>query len=45
VAGEPRVLDGQLAHLYALALVAVARADDDIGIEAGLRPQRWRARR
>ena len=32
MAGEPRVLDAQLAHLYALALVAVARADDQIGL-------------
>ncbi len=39
MAAEPRILDAELAHLYALAMVAVARADDQIGIEAGLRLQ------
>ena len=34
-----RVLDAGLGHLYARALVAIARADDLIGLEAGLRLQ------
>jgi hypothetical protein len=38
VAAE-RVLDAGLGHLYARALVAIARADDQIGLEAGLRLQ------
>ena len=32
-----RVLDAGLGHLYARALVAIARADDQIGLEEGLR--------
>jgi hypothetical protein len=38
VAAE-RVLDAGLGHLYARALVAIARADDQIGLEEGLRLQ------
>jgi hypothetical protein len=34
-----QVLDAGLGHLYARALVAIARADDQIGLEAGLRLQ------
>ena len=34
-----RVLDATLAHYYALALVAVARADEQIGLEEGQRLQ------
>ena len=34
-----QVLDPALGHLYARALVAIARADDLIGLEAGLRLQ------
>ena len=34
-----RVLDSGLGHLYARALVAIARADDQIGLEAGQRLQ------
>lgn len=34
-----RVLDATLAHYHALALVAVARADDQIGLEEGQRLQ------
>jgi hypothetical protein len=36
VAGE-RILDRTLGHLFAQALVAIARADDEIGAEEGLR--------
>lgn len=34
-----RILDGALGHLFARALVAIARADDQIGLEEGLRLQ------
>jgi hypothetical protein len=40
-----RVLDPGLGHLYARALVAIARADDQIGLEAGLRLQQRIAQR
>jgi hypothetical protein len=36
VAAEPR-LDSALGHLFARALVAIARADDEIGPEEGVR--------
>ena len=36
MAGEPR-LDAALGHLFARALVAIARADDEIGPEEGER--------
>jgi hypothetical protein len=38
VAAEP-TLDAGLGHLFARALVAIARADDEIGPEEGLRLQ------
>jgi hypothetical protein len=38
VAAEP-VLDAALGHLFARALVAIARADEEIGPEEGLRLQ------
>jgi hypothetical protein len=34
-----RILDVSLGHLFARALVAIARADDQIGFEEGLRLQ------
>jgi len=34
-----RILDNALGHLFARALVAIARADDQIGLEEGLRLQ------
>ena len=34
-----RILDSALGHLFARALVAIARADDQIGLEEGLRLQ------
>jgi hypothetical protein len=37
VAGESRILEAGLAQLYAQALVAIARADDQIELEEGLR--------
>lgn len=39
VAGESRILEAGLAQLYAQALVAIARADDQIELEEGLRLQ------
>jgi hypothetical protein len=38
VAGE-QIFDATLGHLFARALVAIARADDQIGLEEGLRLQ------
>jgi hypothetical protein len=38
VVGE-QILDRALGHLHARALVAIARADDQIGLEEGLRLQ------
>jgi hypothetical protein len=32
-----RILDSALGQLFARALVAIARADDQIGLEEGLR--------
>jgi hypothetical protein len=32
-----RILDSSLGHLFARALVAIARADDQIGLEEGMR--------
>jgi hypothetical protein len=37
VAGDRRILDVGLAHLYARAVLAIARADDEIELEEGLR--------
>jgi hypothetical protein len=37
--GAERMLDSALGHLFARALVAIARADDQIGLEEGLRLQ------
>jgi hypothetical protein len=37
VAADRRVLDAGLAHLYARAVLAIARADDEIELEEGLR--------
>lgn len=34
-----QIFDAGLGHLYARALVAIARADDHLGLEAGLRLQ------
>ena len=34
-----QILDSALGHLHARALVAIARADDQIGLEEGLRLQ------
>ena len=36
---DVRILEAGLAQLYAQALVAIARADDQIGLEEGLRLQ------
>ena len=44
MAAEP-VLDSALGHLFARALVAIARADDEIGAEEGLRLQQRLAHR
>ena len=44
MAAEP-VLDSALGHLFARALVAIARADDKIGAEEGLRLQQRLAHR
>ena len=40
-----RILDSALGHLVARALVAIARADDQIGLEEGLRLQQRIERR
>ena len=40
-----RILDGALGQLFARALVAIARADDQIGLEEGLRLQQRIERR
>lgn len=40
MAGEPRVLEAGVAQLYAAALVAIVRADDQIEGEEGQRLQR-----
>ncbi|HEU4726458.1 MAG TPA: hypothetical protein VFT22_01155 [Kofleriaceae bacterium] len=40
-----RMLDITLGHLFARALVAIARADDQIGLEEGLRLQQRIERR
>jgi hypothetical protein len=37
VGADRRVLDAGLAHLYARAVLAIARADDEIQLEEGLR--------
>ena len=37
MAADRRILDVGLAHLYALAVLAIARADDEIELEEGLR--------
>lgn len=39
MAGEIRILEAGLAQLYARALVAIVRADDQIELEEGLRLQ------
>jgi uncharacterized membrane protein YebE (DUF533 family) len=39
VAADGRILDDNLAHLYAQALVAIARADGEIALEEGARLQ------
>jgi len=39
VAADARILDETAAHLYAQALVAIARADGEIGLEEGARLQ------
>jgi uncharacterized membrane protein YebE (DUF533 family) len=39
VAAESRILEAGLAQLYAQALVAITRADDQIELEEGLRLQ------
>lgn len=36
MAGQPRMLEGGLVQLYARALVAIARADEEIGRDEGL---------
>jgi hypothetical protein len=43
--GAERTLDSALGHLFARALVAIARADDQIGLEEGLRLQQRIERR
>lgn len=40
MAASPRLLDIGLAHLYARALLAIARADHELGLEEGLRLER-----
>jgi hypothetical protein len=37
VGADHRILDVGLAHLYARAVLAIARADDEISLEEGLR--------
>lgn len=37
MAADGRVLDEGLAHLYARALLAIARAEDELALEVGLR--------
>ena len=37
MAADRRILDAELAHLYARAVLAIARADDEIELEEGLR--------
>ena len=37
---DARILEAGLAQLYARALVAIARADEQLGLEEGLRLQR-----
>jgi len=37
MAADRRILDVGLAHLYARAVLAIARADDEISLEEGLR--------
>ncbi|HEU0035074.1 MAG TPA: hypothetical protein VFQ53_30820 [Kofleriaceae bacterium] len=39
MAGELRLFDVGLAHLYARAVLAIARAGDELGLEEGLRLQ------
>ena len=39
MAGESRILEAGLAHLYAGALVAITRADEQIAVEEGQRLQ------
>jgi len=39
MASERRLVDVGLAHLYARAMLAIARADGELGLEEGLRLQ------